>query len=398
MIMGVVVFIVVITFSIALHELGHLATAKYFGMKATRYFIGFGPTLWSTHRGETEYGVKAFPIGGFVKIVGMTPLEELEPGDEDRAFYKQPAAQRAVVLAAGSTMHFILAIVLLFFALTVIGVTDYEKPTTTIDAVSACLSTTECTSADPDSPAKAAGLRPGDKVLEFDGEAVDDWATDLTARVRAHEAGPAQLLVERDGERLDLTVNIARVERQDEDGKTIETGFVGLTAKPSVQHYGPAAAGGKSVELQAETVRQTADAIVGLPGQIPDLVRQSIGNEERDGTGAASLIGAGRVAGQASKNDNLAALVGLMAAINIFIGIFNLLPLLPLDGGHLAVLWFEEFRSSFARWRKRPNPGRVDLAKLMPLTYVFLFLLISLQVLVLYADIANPIPDPFTRG
>ena len=394
MAVGIVVFILVITFSIALHELGHLATAKYFGMKATRYFIGFGPTLWSTHRGETEYGVKAFPIGGFVKIVGMTPMEDIEPGDEDRAFYKQPAAQRAVVLAAGSTMHFILAFILLFIALAAVG---FDSTTTTVKTVSPCLSAEECKPGDPISPALAAGIEPGDKIVEFEGKAVSDWSEDLSSRVQAHGPGPAELGIERDGERLTLQVDVGAITRE-VDGTSKEIGYIGLVPDRAVDRLGPVEAVKKSVTGYADIVRQTGEAIVALPGQIPELVRQSIGKEERDGDGAASLIGAGRVAGQASKSDNLAALVALMAAINIFIGIFNLLPLLPLDGGHLAVLWFEEFRATIARWRHRPNPGRVDLAKLMPLTYVFLFLLISLQLLVLYADIANPIPDPFSRG
>jgi membrane-associated protease RseP (regulator of RpoE activity) len=396
---GVLVFVLAITFSIALHELGHLATAKFFGMKATRYFIGFGPTLWSTRRGETEYGIKALPLGGFVKIVGMTPLEEVEPGDERRAFYRQDPSQRAIVLASGSAMHFVLAFVLLMTAFVVTGVKTGEKLSTRVEAVSACVSdTAACPPDAAPSPARKAGIQAGDRIVSFDGRPVDDWVEDLSARAREHPGGPAPVVVERDGRELRLTVDVVRVERELEGGEKRVVGFLGLVPEPAAERYGFFRGVGESVQLGATLIKATGKAIIDLPGQIPELVRQTFGDEVRTGEGPASLVGAGRVAGQASDAGEVDSLILLVAAINIFIGLFNLLPLLPLDGGHLAVLWFEEFRSALARRLRRPAPGRVDLNKLMPATYAFLALLVTLQVLVLYADIANPIPDPFSRG
>src|SRR4051794_2273438 len=173
---GVIAFSVALIVSVMLHELGHFATAKRYGMKATRFFVGFGPTLWSTHKGETEYGVKAIPAGGFVKIVGMTPLEQLEPGDEDRAFYRQPTGRRTVGLVAGSFMHFVICIVLVLFASLAIG--------QVVETTPALAKTTDCVASGTDqtcgkgdavqAPAKAAGVQPGDVVVAIDGKKVKD--------------------------------------------------------------------------------------------------------------------------------------------------------------------------------------------------------------------------------
>ena len=396
---GIVVFAIALTFSIALHELGHLATAKRFGMKATRYFVGFGPTLWSTHRGETEYGVKAFPLGGFVKIVGMTPLEEVDPEDEPRAFYRQPAGKRAIVLAAGSFMHFVLAFVLIFSVFTVTG---FPEPSTKVAAVSSCVTVEPDANGQmnclgqPASPAVLAGLRPGDRVVAFDGVPVEDWEADLTNRVRASGGQTAFLAVLRDGQRVILPVSVALVERK--DGDTLVTiGAIGISQGEDLRRLGPLPALRRTFTEMGSAVKLTSEAIVELPASIPALARQAIGKEERTGDGPTSLVGAARFGGQAAREGELGVYVFLLAAVNIFVGVFNLLPLLPLDGGHLGILGFEQVRSRIARRRGRRDPGRVDLRKLMPATYLFLFLLVSLQILVLYADIANPIPDPFLR-
>ena len=193
---GVIAFIVAILASVMLHEAGHFAMAKAFGMKVTQFFVGFGPTLWSVRRGETEYGVKAIPAGGFVKIVGMTELEEVPAADRPRAFYRQPAPQRAVVLAAGSTMHFVIAFVLIWFVLSGLGL---PALTTTVGSVSPCITQDDaarCTSADPASPAALAGIRPGDRIVAIDGRPVTEWSNDVAMMVRAHGAGPLTVVVE----------------------------------------------------------------------------------------------------------------------------------------------------------------------------------------------------------
>ena len=396
--LGVPAFIVAILFSIALHELGHLATAKAFGMKATQYFIGFGPRIWSFHRGETEYGVKAIPAGGYVKIVGMTELEDLEPEDEARAFWRQPAPQRSVVLVAGSAMHFILALVLFAIALILVGVRTGEA-TTTVEAVSTCLpakATADCTATDPKAPAAVAGVTPGDRVVSFAGQPVERWE-EFTRRVRAHEAGPAVLVVERDGRELTLPVTIVRVMREDLDDpkRTVEVGAMGMAPREQIRRYGVVPGLGRAFGAMGESFTGTGKALVNLPASIPKLVRASFGDAERDAEGPVSLLSAGQIANDAAKAGLVAEFIALIASINVFIGVFNLMPLLPLDGGHLAILGYEQGRKRLYRLIGRPDPGRVDLRKLLPAAYTFIVFLVALQVLVLYADVANPIANPF---
>ncbi|HVE64313.1 MAG TPA: site-2 protease family protein [Mycobacteriales bacterium] len=396
--LGVLAFVLAIVFSIALHELGHLATAKAFGMKATQYFIGFGPKIWSFRRGETEYGVKAIPAGGYVKIVGMTELEDVEPEDDDRAFWRQPAPQRAVVLAAGSTMHFVLAFVLFAIALVAVGVRTGET-TTTVEVVSACVPATvedACTPTSPESPAQIAGVRPGDRVVSYDGRAVDEWDA-FTERVRASAPGERPLVVERDGEEVTLTVSVATVQRPDLDDpeRTVSVGALGLAPRQEVKRFGVLSGLWRSADAMRQSFVGTGKALIDLPASIPKLVRSTFGDGERDSSGAVSLIGAGQIAGEAARDGLFAEFLILIASINVFIGVFNLLPLLPLDGGHLGVLVFEQVRSRLARVLGRPDPGRVDLRKLLPTAYGFIVFLVALQVLVLYADIANPIANPF---
>jgi len=396
--LGVTAFAFAILFSIALHELGHLATAKLFGMKATQYFIGFGPRLWSFRRGETEYGVKAIPAGGYVKIVGMTDLEDLEPQDEDRAFWRQPAPQRAVVLSAGSAMHFLLALVLFAIALIAVGVRTGES-TTVVDVVSDCVpatATDECGTDDPRAPAILAGVRPGDRVVSFAGEPVTGWE-EFTRRVRASAPGALPLVVERDGAIVDLSVSVVRVERPDLDDpeRTVEVGALGLAPREKIRRYGVLPGLRKTMTAMGDSFTGTGKALVNLPSSIPKLVKASFGDGERDQQGAVSLIAAGQIAGSAAKAGLIAEFIALIASLNVFIGVFNLLPLLPLDGGHLAILGYEQGRKRVYGLIGRPDPGRVDLRKLLPVAYTFIIFLVALQVLVLYADIADPIANPF---
>src|SRR3954453_8028116 len=194
--LGVVGLVSALLISVTLHEAGHFLTARRFGMKASRFFVGFGPTVWSMRRGGTEYGLKAFPAGGFVKIVGMTQLEDIEPGDEKRVFWRFPAGQRAVVLAAGSFMHFVLAIVLVYGVTLAVGVFDANAPV--VGTVSKCVpATLESTCADPGStPAPAAGkVQPDDRILAVDGQQVATWEQ-VVRKVRAKPDEPVTLTVE----------------------------------------------------------------------------------------------------------------------------------------------------------------------------------------------------------
>ena len=244
---GILAFVVALLVSVMIHEAGHFVTARRFGMKATHFFVGFGPTLWSTKRGETEYGVKAIPAGGFVKIVGMTPLEEIPPGDEDRAFYKQPAGKRTVVLAAGSFMHFVIALVLILISSFAIGRVVEGAPA--LAATSECVASdaaAECKAAGAlPGPAKAAGIQPGDVVVAIEGKRVKD-SEEFVRTVRRSGGQPLDLTVRRDGKNRDVTVTPATVTRPSLDDKDVkeQVGAIGVTVQRrlATERVGPAAA------------------------------------------------------------------------------------------------------------------------------------------------------------
>jgi membrane-associated protease RseP (regulator of RpoE activity) len=385
---GVIAFALALLVSIMLHELGHFATAKRYGMKATRFFVGFGPTLWSTRRGETEYGVKAIPAGGFVKIVGMTPLEELEPGDEGRAFYRQPVGQRVVVLAAGSAIHMIIALFIIFGVIATVGDPLTPEPTLTVSGTEKCVLTdpdaTKCTAQDPAAPAYRV-LEPGDEITAVNGHEV----TDYDELVTALQGSPGQeltLTVVRDGETKQLTMTPVGVER---DGETV--GKIGLY--PQISPEDVSVAG--SVPRTFTTIGSLFTSTISALGDLPHQVSTILHDEPRE-NGAASVVGIGRVSGQVADADaslgiRIANLAFIVAQVNFFVGIFNMLPLLPLDGGHIAIAGYEEGRRRVYRRLGRPDPGNVDILKIMPLTYAVVVLFVGLSLLLIYADIANPI-------
>ena len=376
--LGIIAFVVALLLSIMLHEAGHFLTAKRFGMKATQFFLGFGPTLFSRTRGETEYGVKAVPAGGFVKIVGMTQLEEVEPGDEDRAFWKQPAPQRAVVLAAGSTMHFLIGIVLVVAGL---GLAGQQTLTTTVASVSACLPAADgtpqesCTGAQR-SPAAAAGIQAGDTITALDGKPVTSWETDLAAAIRARGAGPTTVTVTRDGTSRTLTVDLVEVTRPNADGTgTVKAPLLGVSPQVEQVHLGPVALARESLSSYGQLFTGTFAGLKAIPAGIPALVDATFTGSARDANGLAGPVGIAKIGGdalgaEAPLSQRLATLLLLVAAVNVFVGVFNLLPLLPLDGGHLAILAYEQVRAGIAKVLRRPAPGRVDLARLLPVAYV----------------------------
>ena len=394
--LGVFVFIVALLGSIALHELGHLVTAKRFGMKASRYFIGMGPTIWSRWRGETEYGIKALPIGGFVKIVGMTQLEDLDdPRDEPRAFWRQPAGQRSIVLAAGSFMHFVIAFVVMFAALVFFG--EPTRDTLRVAEVSECLEpdakTLSC-EGKPPAPAAVAGFREGDRIVSFDGKPVDDWNEDFTPLVRASEDRPAEVVVDRDGQRVTLSVQVAR----GTDARTGEQiGRVGLLPGETIG-YNVFSAVPRTGGLVWELTTGSVAALAKLPGEIPKLFRDSVKQDEARGItdgGAVGIVDLGRFSAQAFTAGDFLSVLSMIAALNVFVGLFNLLPLLPLDGGHLAILGFEQGRSKLYKLFGRRDPGRVDLRKLMPAMVAFIAVMGTVALMLIYAGIANPISNPY---
>jgi membrane-associated protease RseP (regulator of RpoE activity) len=395
-VVGVLIFIVALLGSVMLHELGHFLTAKKFGMKVTQFFVGFGKTLWSTFRGETEYGVKALPFGGFVKITGMTSIEEVDVADEPRSFRNQPGWQRIIVLAAGSFMHFVLAFVLLFVV--AIGIGQVTGNSNAISAVATCVpaSVKALNSADPcaghvaKSPAKVAGLKPNDRIVSIAGRPVTTWKG-LHKALAAQKTGvPVPIVVERDGRAVHLDVTLAAI-----PGRS--TPYLGVTPAVVYQRSGFLGSFSYAGDQFANTLTGSASAIAKLPAAIPDLF-----SKNRSSTAAgqvSSVYGVGQVTGDVVAaalpwQAKASVVLLLIASLNIFVGAFNLLPLLPLDGGHLAVVIFERIRAWFNRVRGRPDPGLVDIQRLVPLSLLVFALLVGLGTLLIAADIFNPVHIP----
>jgi membrane-associated protease RseP (regulator of RpoE activity) len=384
---GALAFVLALLVSVVLHEGGHFATAKLFGMKATQFFVGFGPTLWSRTKGETEYGIKAIPAGGFVKIVGMTDLETLDSQDDDkRAFWRFPAGKRAIVLVAGSTMHFVLTVVLIFAAL-LIG--PVSTSSATIAAPASCLpadATQACTTASAASPALAAGLKSGDKLLSVNGKPIASF-DDLRAAIRADkDTKPLAVSYERGG-----TVHSTQITPVLQVQGSAKVPVLGIT--PQSVHVGPATAARKTITMLGTFISGTASSIAHFPDRV-----STIFSNHRDPNGAVGVIGISRVSGDLLSTSSIgwdariADFLLLVAGVNLFVGVFNLLPLLPLDGGHLAVLGYEQLRDRIRRVRGYRGPlKRVDLTKLLPATYAVVAIFATLTVVLASADIVNPI-------
>jgi membrane-associated protease RseP (regulator of RpoE activity) len=407
--LGVAAFALAILISVSLHEAGHMLTAKRFGMKVTKYFVGFGPTIFSFKRGETEYGLKAIPLGGFCKIVGMTPQDDdVEPGDEPRVMWRYPVWKRTVVMSAGSITHFALAIVAMWFAAAFVGLPNPDVPTTNDETraqpaviyVADCVAVNptpqaqQCTPSDP-APAKAAGLQTGDTITAINGTPIANYGQMVDA-IRALPAGEATFAYQRNGQPGTAKVNPVRAQRppmDDEKGATSEVSVVGAGLKltmPGLVTYGPVGAFGATVDYGRQMVVGTFEAFKKIPEKVPALWR-SITGSERDPDTPISVVGASRLGGEAIAAGLPEYFLMIFIALNVFIGIFNLLPLLPLDGGHIAIAWFERARSWLYARLKRPDPGRVDYFKLMPLTYGVILIGGAFTLLTVTADIVNPI-------
>lgn len=402
---GVVLFALAIFISVCLHEAGHMATAKAFGMKVTRYFAGFGPTIFSFKRGETEYGLKGIPLGGFVKIVGMTPQDDdVAPEDEPRAMWKYPLWKRTVVMAAGSVTHFILGFVLLWILLTFVGVPNpaLANPDTLPAYVNvencavAVADRTDCQASDPVSPAKQAGLRTGDQITSFNGTAVTNYL-DLVKVVRAAKVGANTLAYERNGVTTTVTVTLVPVQRLplSGNGSPVTVSALGVSEAPppgvpETVTYGPVAAVGQAGKFTGQAFAQMGTALKNIPAKIPS-VWNSLSGKPRDESGPISVVGASRLGGESVEHGSWTTFLVILITLNYFIGVFNLLPLLPLDGGHLAIAFFERFRSWLYPKLGRRDPGRVNYLKLMPITYAVILVFGAFSLLTIAADIVNPV-------
>ena len=444
-VLGVLFMATGVAASIALHEVGHLVPAKRFGVRVTQYMVGFGPTLWSRRRGETEYGVKAIPLGGYIRMIGMFPprkgdrpgtvrvsstgrfsqlvdearaasLEEVRPGDENRVFYKLSVPQKVVVMMGGPTMNLLIGVVLLTILVTVHGVAT-PREGAVVASVSACVvpvtevgEATTCTN-QPQTPAFAAGILPNDEIISVAGQPVRD-PHDVGSLIRPRVDQPTEIVVARDGDRLTVTATPIRnvVPVVDETGnpltnadgtvRTTEAGYLGVRSTEPVEYVSQPVTAVPGIVWGFVT--GTAEALVHVPERMVGVWNAAFGGAEREVDSPMSVVGVGRVAGEASggKYDSLVGesvgdkmwfLVGLLAALNFMLFAFNLIPLLPLDGGHVAGALWEGLKRQIAKARGLPDPGYVDVAKALPIAYTVSMVLLGASLLLIYADLVKPV-------
>lgn len=431
--LGVLVVFVGLMISIALHEWGHFFPAKKFGVYISQFMIGFGPTIFSKKKGETEFGFKAIPLGGYVamagmyapkkpgeapqtattgfldRVVGDEPLPDAIPDEPElaaRSFYQLPLYKRITIMLGGPLMNLFIAVVLYAVVLMGFGVPGLSLR---VGSVSECVvpaseTRTECLPDDPAAPGAAAGLLPGDLIVSLDGVAMDDWLS-VTEVIRASPGKPVLLGIDRSGEILSLSVTPLLSERYAFD----DSGQVLLDAEgnPIIEYVGFVGIG-SAVENQTQSITAVLpavwDNVVGvvrviltLPQRLVDVAEAAFGPADRDPNGPLSVVGVGRIAGEIASvdslavSDRIASLIGILASLNVALFVFNLVPLLPLDGGHVAVGIVDELRRKLYRVQGKADPGPIDAKKLIPVTLVVIVMLASMSLLLMYADVVNPI-------
>jgi len=374
--LGILAFIVALLLSVMIHEFGHYITARKYGMWVSEFFVGFGKRIWSVQRGETEFGVKAIPAGGYCKIEGMSPSDELPVGQEDRAFYKASSGKKLVVLGAGSFLHFVLGYLLLFTLFAGIG-TNQVLP-----VISEVV---------PNSAAEAAGIQPGDEIVSINGKKVTEWYKDVEV-IRESQGKELTLVLDRNGEEISIA---ASGRLTDIDGT--KRYVLGIVNDVGLKRSGLLVSFKNSAIVTKSFLTESVESLGKLPEKVPALWGATVRGEERDANGLVGVVGVARVSGEAVGSDKLtpmerlATFVLIVASLNIFVGIFNLLPILPLDGGHMAVAMADEIRAFFARLRGRPRPAQIDVTVLTPVTMVVFVVLACLTLLLLVADVINPV-------
>ena len=421
---GAIVFFVLVMASIALHEIGHLVPGKLFDVKTTQYFVGFGRTLWSRRRGETEYGFKAIPLGGYVRFVGMYPPSKRAPTmvraartgivqsmadsaraaewhdiratDDGRLFYQKKTWQKLIIMAGGPTMNLLLAFLILLGVTATYGV---YRAQLVVSEVQQCIVAADAPdrscAGKPPTPAALSGIRPGDRIVAFNGQPVNSWQ-EMSVHIRANLDRPAQLTVLRNGEQVQLRpVNtvITGVPDTWDPGKRVAAGFFGVEPEVARERGGPAVV----LSDMWRMTQQTARALVSFPAKVYHTAANLITGKPRDVYGPMSIVGASRAAGevastnQISAGDKIATLFTLLGSVNLFVALFNFVPLLPLDGGHIAGALYEAVKRRLARAFGRPDPGYVDTARMLPVAYVVGGLIVVSGVVLILADIIDPI-------
>ena len=375
-ILGMLAFVVALLLSVMVHEFGHFVTARRYGMWVSEFFVGFGKRIWSVQRGETEFGVKAIPAGGYCRIEGMSPNDAMPEGEEDRAFYKASSGKKLIVLGAGSFLHFVLGYLLLFVLFAGVG-TNQVLP-----IIGEVVS---------NSAAQSAGIQVGDEVTSINGVEVTTWYKDVEA-IRNSQGKELTLGLLRDGQNITIT---ATPRLTDIDGT--ERYVLGIVNITGLKRSGVVESASNSFKVTKSFLAESVKSLAKLPEKIPALWGATVRGEERDANGLVGVVGVARVSGEAVGSDKLtpmerlATFLLIVASLNIFVGIFNLLPILPLDGGHMAVAIADEIRAFLARLRGRPRPAPIDVTVLTPITMVVFVVLACLTLLLLVADVINPV-------
>jgi len=401
-IIGVALFALFILVSVALHECGHMWAARATGMKVRRYFVGFGPTLWSTYRpnklGHTEYGVKAVPLGGFCDIAGMTAIDEIAPEDQPYAMYKQKTWKRVLVLFAGPAMNFVIGLVLIYGMALIWGLPNLHPHPAAYVSETSCvapqLSKDQMGHCEGIGPAAAAGIKAGDIIVKVGDKDVSN-PDEMVAAVRAL-TGPTQFVIERDGTKITTMVDVTRTQRwTSKDAQAPTTvSAVGISAAEfgpvKYEHFNPVTAVPGTVAFTGDLAVELGKSLAKIPTKIGALVH-SIGGGERDPETPISVVGASIIGGDAFEHGYFMAFWFFLAQLNFVLGAINLVPLLPFDGGHIAIALFEKIRNMIRKARRIDAAPPVNYLKLMPATYVILVVVIGYMALTVTADFVNPI-------